>query len=171
MTKNISLHHHVMRCWSTWTITLYDGPCALNLRNVNEPASPSGSLFSPGLSVSVERDCLDLSIYLSPSLSPDLTTQPVLQQTVSRTIHARPTAAVNNGRSVVHLSTKERQTDGHENEKRWMTIPISRVSPLWNNTNASMQEYDKEKESTRTLSDMCKMTPRKLKNCMTTNYK
>lgn len=69
------------------------------------------ALCSAVQSVGVRGDCLDLSVSLPLSLSPDPTTQPVLQQTVSRTFHARPAAAANNSRSVVHLSTKERQTD------------------------------------------------------------
>lgn len=115
----INQNHYVMRCWSTWAIILYDRLCALNLRNVNEPAGLSGSLLSPGPSVSVKRDCLDLP--LSPSLSLTWPHNPTDSNRLFPEQSMRgPAAAVNNSRSVVHLSTKERQTDGWTCGWKWM---------------------------------------------------
>lgn len=128
----------VMRCWSTWVITLYDRLRALNLRNVNKPAARPVCLSSEPRP---ECQCQNkLCGPPSPSLSPHPTIGPVLQQTVSRTIHERPAAAMNNSRSLVHLSTKARQTDGwtqKKKKKRWMEsyhirshsqIPLAYVS-------------------------------------------
>lgn len=61
-------------------------------------------LFSAWALVSVLKGTVCTSQSLPRSVSH--LTQLVLQQTVSRTIHVRPTAAVNNSRSVVNLSTK-----------------------------------------------------------------
>lgn len=108
LSKEVLIHlSHYYNLW-TWRILMSLSACVALC-----------SALSPALSVSAERDCLNLSLSLSDSVSPDPTTQPVLQPTVSRTIHARPTAKVNNSRSVVHVSTKGRQTDGWTCRWKW----------------------------------------------------
>ncbi len=138
MTQNILLHHCETRCWSTWAITLYDWLCALNLRNVNEPAGLSGSLFSPGLSVSVERDCLDLTICLPLS---HLTPQPsqcsnrLFPEQSMRGPQLQWTTA---GLLFTSQQKKGRQMVGHEDENGWMIILISPVALLSNTPIAAL---------------------------------
>ena len=72
----------------------------------------SGSELRPGLACRCQNELCGSPTPLTWPHTP----YSVLQQTVSRTIHERPAAAVNNSRALVHLSTKGRQTDGRT---RW----------------------------------------------------